>query len=198
MPGPEPLRAVAAVARSDLLSPKRRSQRGARGTDLDQVDAEPSFCDLHARPALGSRVRAADDQHDPSARATSAAPTPGANATASAASPAACSAGAAADERPRRPAAPVGDPELRPRNLAAQDRQLVSKHEQLDVFHVQAAPATNKRTQQSPNGEVEEGESHTADPPNPRRREQRHRYWRLQVIPSGREEREWQQALLDQ
>jgi hypothetical protein len=48
---------------------------------------------------------------------------------------------------------PVSNPELRPRNLAAEDLELVPKHEQLDIFHVQAAPATNKRAQQSPNGE---------------------------------------------
>jgi hypothetical protein len=31
---------------------------------------------------------------------------------------------------------PVGAPDLRPRNLAARDRQLVPKREQLHVFHV--------------------------------------------------------------
>jgi hypothetical protein len=50
---------------------------------------------------------------------------------------------------------------------------------QLDVFFVQAAPATNKRTQQRPNSEVEKGEDHAADPPNPLTPPQRHRYWRL-------------------
>jgi hypothetical protein len=51
---------------------------------------------------------------------------------------------------------PVSYPELWPPNLAAQDRQLVPEHEQLHVLHVQAAPATNQRAQQSPDGEVEE------------------------------------------
>src|SRR5487761_109801 len=67
--------------------------------------------------------------------------------------------------------------ELRPRNLAAQDPQLMPEHEEFDVFHVQAAPATNQRTQQSSDGEVEEGEGHAADPPNPLTPPRRHRYW---------------------
>jgi hypothetical protein len=76
---------------------------------------------------------------------------------------------------------PVSHPELRPRNLSAQDRELVPQHQQLNVFHVQAAPATNKRAEQSPNGEVEEGEGHAADPPNPSRPALRHRYWRPSI-----------------
>jgi hypothetical protein len=62
---------------------------------------------------------------------------------------------------------PVGYPEPRPRNLPPQDHELVPQHQQLDVFHVQAAPATNEPAQHSPNGEVEEGEGHAADPPQP-------------------------------
>lgn len=73
---------------------------------------------------------------------------------------------------------PISHPEFRPRNLSAQDRELVPQHQQLDVFHVQAAPTTNKRAQQSPNGKVEEGEGHTADPCSESPPEQRHRYWR--------------------
>jgi hypothetical protein len=72
---------------------------------------------------------------------------------------------------------PVGHPDVRPRNLPAQDLELVPQH-QLDVFHVQATPATNKRAQQSPNGEVEEGEGHAPDSPNPLAPRRRHRYWR--------------------
>ena len=41
------------------------------------------------------------------------------------------------------------------------------EHEQLDVFHVQAAPATDECAQHGPDGEVEEGERHATDPPNP-------------------------------
>jgi hypothetical protein len=73
---------------------------------------------------------------------------------------------------------PISHPKLRPRNLPTQDRQLVPQHQQLNVFHVQAAPATNKRAQQSPNGEVEKGEGHAVDPPNPPYLPVRHRYWR--------------------
>jgi hypothetical protein len=39
----------------------------------------------------------------------------------------------------------IRHPELRPPDLAAQDRQLVPQHKQLDVFHIQAAPTPNKR-----------------------------------------------------
>jgi hypothetical protein len=60
---------------------------------------------------------------------------------------------------------PVSHPELRSRNLPAQDRKLVPQHKQLDVFHVQAAPATNERAQQSPNSKVEKREGHAGDPP---------------------------------
>ena len=60
---------------------------------------------------------------------------------------------------------PVSHPELRTLDLPAQDRKLVPQDEQLDVFHVQAAPATNKRAQQSPNSKVEKGDGHAADPP---------------------------------
>ena len=64
---------------------------------------------------------------------------------------------------------PVSHPELRPRNLPAQDRELVPQHQQLKAFHVQAAAAPHERAEKSPNGEVEEGEGHAADPPNPSR-----------------------------
>jgi len=37
----------------------------------------------------------------------------------------------------------VGRLELWPRDLTARDLELVAEHEQLDVFHVQAAAATN-------------------------------------------------------
>ncbi len=68
--------------------------------------------------------------------------------------------------------------ELRPSNLAAQNLELVPQHQQLNVLHVQAAATPNKRRQQRPKREVEEGEGHAADPPNPRAQEQRHQYWR--------------------
>ena len=62
---------------------------------------------------------------------------------------------------------PISGAELWPRDLTAQDLELVAQHQQLDVIHMQAASATNERTEQSPHGEVEEGEGHTADPPSP-------------------------------
>jgi thioredoxin family protein len=44
----------------------------------------------------------------------------------------------------------------------------VPQYQQLYVLHLQAAAATNQRTQQSPKSEVEQGENHVADPPSPR------------------------------
>jgi hypothetical protein len=63
---------------------------------------------------------------------------------------------------------PIRRSELRPRHLPTQDLELVAQHQQLDVFHVQTAAATNKRAKHSPHSEVEEGEGHAADPPSPR------------------------------
>src|SRR5438552_1188548 len=76
---------------------------------------------------------------------------------------------------------PIRIPELRPGDLATENLELVAQHEQLDVLHMQAAPATNKRTKQGPEGEVEKGEDHDLNPSNPRATERRHQYWR----PSG-------------
>jgi hypothetical protein len=52
--------------------------------------------------------------------------------------------------------------------LAAENLQLVPQHQQLKVLHMQPAAATNQRTEQSPNSEIEEGEDHPSDPPSPR------------------------------
>ncbi len=49
---------------------------------------------------------------------------------------------------------------LRPRHLAAENLELVTQHEQLDVFHMKAAAAPNERTKQSPNSKVDEREDH--------------------------------------
>src|SRR5713101_2346276 len=54
----------------------------------------------------------------------------------------------------------------------------MAQHQQLNVFHMQAAAAANKRTEQSPNSEVEKREDHAADPPSPRPEERRHQFWR--------------------
>jgi hypothetical protein len=51
--------------------------------------------------------------------------------------------------------------------LTAENLELVPQHQQLEVFHMQPAAATNQRPEQSPNSEIEEGEDHAADPPNP-------------------------------
>ena len=73
-------------------------------------------------------------------------------------------------------------PELRLRDLPAEKLELVAQHEQLDVLYLQATAATDKRTKQSPEREVEKGEGHVLDPPSPRANGSRHQYWR----PSGR------------
>ena len=46
--------------------------------------------------------------------------------------------------------------QLRPRDLPAQDLELVAQHQQLNVLHMQAAATANKRTKQSPHSEIEE------------------------------------------
>jgi hypothetical protein len=61
---------------------------------------------------------------------------------------------------------------LRPRDLAAENLELVTQHQQLEVFHMQAAAATNQRTEQGPKSEIEEREDHAPDPPSPRLTEQ--------------------------
>ena len=52
---------------------------------------------------------------------------------------------------------PINRPEFRPHELPAQDLELVAQHQQLDVFHMQAPTATNKRPEYSPQSKVEEG-----------------------------------------
>ena len=72
---------------------------------------------------------------------------------------------------------PISWRELWPRDLPAQDLELVRKRQQLDVFHVQSAAASDKRPEQSPNSEIEEREGHAADPPRPHPEATRHEYW---------------------
>jgi len=69
-----------------------------------------------------------------------------ASAEASAESPEACLATSAAGGTLRLQAGPINRPEFGPHDLPAQDLELVAQHQQLDVFHMQAATATNKRT----------------------------------------------------
>jgi hypothetical protein len=80
--------------------------------------------------------------------------------------------------RRRRQQRPISHPELRAHDLPAQDLELVAQHQQLDVFHMQAATATNERAEQCPHREVKKREGHTADTPNPHATEGRHQYWR--------------------
>jgi len=52
--------------------------------------------------------------------------------------------------------------------LAAVALDRVPQHQQLEIFHMQAAAATNQRTEQSPKSEIDEGEDDIADPRSPR------------------------------
>jgi hypothetical protein len=66
---------------------------------------------------------------------------------------------------------PIRRFELRPLNLAAQNLELVTQHQKLDVLQIQAAATPNKCAKQSPEREVQEGEDHAADPLSVRPRE---------------------------
>jgi hypothetical protein len=78
----------------------------------------------------------------------------------------------------RREQGPISRPRLRPLDLAAQNLELMAQYQQLDVLHVKTTAAPYKRAEQRPHSEVEEGEDHAADPPNPREDRRRHEYWR--------------------
>jgi hypothetical protein len=79
---------------------------------------------------------------------------------------------------------PISRPELRPRDLAAEKLELMAQHKQLDVLDMQAAAATDKRTKQGPESEVEKGENHVLDPPGPCAKKSRHQYWRPSRLPA--------------
>jgi hypothetical protein len=101
-----------------------------------------------------------------------------ASAAESAGSPEADAATSAADGRLRLPTGPDrarGASAGRPAGAGSRARGAAPA---LDVFHLQAAAATNKRAKQSPHGEVEEREGHAADPPSPHAKERRHQFWR--------------------
>jgi hypothetical protein len=70
--------------------------------------------------------------------------------------------------RPGLPSAPINCAELRPRDLPAQDLELVPQHQQLDVLQVQAGAAANKCSKESPRSELEKRKGHAADPPGHR------------------------------
>jgi hypothetical protein len=42
---------------------------------------------------------------------------------------------------------PIRHPEFRPHDLPTQDLELVAQHQQLDIFHMQAATATKERAE---------------------------------------------------
>ena len=67
----------------------------------------------------------------------------------------------------RREQGTISGAKLRPRDLAAQNLELVAQDQQLDVLHVQATTTPNERAEQGPDREVEEGEDHVADRPSP-------------------------------
>jgi len=77
----------------------------------------------------------------------------------------------------RREQSPISRPKLRPRDLAAQNLELMAQYQQLDVLHVQTTAAPYKGAEQRPHTEVEEGEDHAADPHSRRADESRHEYW---------------------
>lgn len=69
--------------------------------------------------------------------------------------------------RRRRKQGTISSAKLLPRALAAQNLELMAQDQQLDVLCVQATAPPNECSQQSPERELEEGEGHIADPPNP-------------------------------
>ena len=60
----------------------------------------------------------------------------------------------------RREQGTISGAKLRPRDLAAQNIELVAQDQQLDVLDVQATRTPNQRAEQSPERHVEEGEGH--------------------------------------
>jgi hypothetical protein len=60
----------------------------------------------------------------------------------------------------RREQGTISGAKLRPRDLAAQNIELVAPDQQLDVLDVQATTSPNQCTEQSPEREVEEGQGH--------------------------------------
>jgi hypothetical protein len=62
---------------------------------------------------------------------------------------------------------PISCAKLRRRALAAQHRDLVAQDQQLEVLGVQATATPNECAQQGRERDIEEGEGHYRDPPNP-------------------------------
>jgi hypothetical protein len=64
----------------------------------------------------------------------------------------------------------IGRSERRARLLPAEHDELMSQHEQFDVFGELAAPASDQQPQHSREGEIGERKEHEADAPIARRR----------------------------
>jgi hypothetical protein len=71
----------------------------------------------------------------------------------------------------RREQGTISGAKLRPRHLAAQNVQLVTQDQQLEVLDIQTTVTANERSQQRPERDVEKREGHIADPPQTRRQE---------------------------
>jgi hypothetical protein len=67
----------------------------------------------------------------------------------------------------RREQGPISCAKLRRRTPAAQHRDLVAQDQQLEDLGVQATATPNECAQQGPERDIEEGEGHYRDPPNP-------------------------------
>jgi len=85
----------------------------------------------------------------------------------------------------RREQGTIGGARLWPRDLAAQNLELVAQDQQLDVLYVQATATSNDCPKQCPDRDVEEGEGHIADAPSPRADATRHEYWRPSASTMG-------------
>jgi hypothetical protein len=63
----------------------------------------------------------------------------------------------------------INSPERRTANPTAQDIELMTEDDQLDVLEVGAASAADEQTEQTSKGQAGEAETHHADPPKPAR-----------------------------
>jgi hypothetical protein len=87
----------------------------------------------------------------------------------------------------RRQQCTIRGTKVRPCHLAAQDLELVTKDEQLDVLDVQTAAAPNERSEQRPEREVEKREGHGRRSSQPAREGRDTSIGTLQDVPQVRE-----------
>ncbi|MGZ4273095.1 MAG: hypothetical protein ACXVR1_11545 [Solirubrobacteraceae bacterium] len=71
----------------------------------------------------------------------------------------------------RREQGTISGAKLWARHLAAQNVQLVTQHQQLEVLDIQTTATANEHSHQRPERDVQERESHIADPARTRRQE---------------------------